>query len=376
MPADLIFDAHLDLACLAVRGRDMTTSVERDAAPWPPASVSLPALAAGGVRFALATIFTEPVAADAATVGPEQYRSGDTEGAHRRGRAQLEVYLTWRDRGLLAIDLPACLRADASVGEFRGGMGAARPIPFPLEKRIARLGPSPPLHIGLLMEGADPVREPSELSWWHERGVGTIGLTWARSSRYAGGNAAPDGLTDAGRQLVREIDRLNMTHDVSHLSDRSFAELIERSEFPGGVVASHSNCRALLGDHANQRHLSDAQIRHVVARDGVIGLNLYSKFLVPASRPANGDDGEPVRATIAECLAHVDHICSLAGDTRHVGLGSDMDGGFGADQLPDVIDGPGDLARLSEGLSERGWSDGDVANFAWRNWARFYARES
>ena len=98
------FDAHLDLACLAVNGRDMFATPEEAGGPWPPGSVTFPSLAQGGVRIALGTIFTEP-----GGDGPEGYPEGDFEAAARRGRAQIEFYLTARDRGAIVLDLRALL---------------------------------------------------------------------------------------------------------------------------------------------------------------------------------------------------------------------------------------------------------------------------
>ncbi len=356
----VFFDAHLDLACLALNKRDMLVPLPADTSaigPFAPASVTLPELAAGNVRFALATIFTEPDGDDAVA-----YPAGDAERAHAVGRAQLEAYLTWRDGGHLSIDLPRCLRAEPGIGEIRGGMGVASVVPVPLEKRIARLRDT--LHIGILIEGADPVRTPDELAWWRERGACAIGLAWAKPSRYAGGNTTDLGLTDLGRALVKEIDRLGIVHDVSHLGDRSFSELLELTD--RRIMASHSNCRAIVDPSGkNQRHLTDEQIRAIVSRGGVIGLNLFSRFLRPA-----GKDG---RATIDETIAHVERVCDLAGSRGHVGLGSDADGGFSALHLPAGIDRPRDFTRLTDALAARGWSDDEVAGFAWKNWARFWS---
>jgi len=361
-------DAHLDLAYLAVRGRDMTLPLaslpESRVGPHPPAGVTLPALFEGGVRFALATIFTEPVPGPG-TLTAEQYPAGDAEAAHRRGRAQLEAYLTWQDRGLIAIDLPDALRADPEVGEIRAGMGVSQVVAPSLDARISHLARDTRLHIGLLMENADPIRSPDELAWWAGKGVRVIGLSWAVSSRYARGNGAPmedrRGLSPQGRELLAEMIRLGITPDVSHLSDRSLDDLFE--VYPGRVIASHSNCRALIdrdGQPPNQRHLTDRAIRELARRGGVIGLNLFSPFLIKGG-------AKDRRATLDEALAHVERICDLTGSTRHVGLGSDADGGFSAERLPLTINRPADFRRLAEGLTRRGWTRDQLDDFAWRN---------
>ncbi|MCC6661781.1 MAG: dipeptidase [Phycisphaerales bacterium] len=362
------FDAHLDLAYLAVSGRNMLAPLAPASGPHPPAAVTLPALREGGVRFALATIFTE-----AGGKGPEGYPAGNVDRAAAVGRAQMEAYLTWRDGGEVGLDLRRVFRCEPGVGQIRGGMGVAEVVRPTPEQVVAALPREPWMHLGILVECADPIRDPSDLKWWVERGVVAIGLTWARGSRYAAGNGAPScssrtGLTPLGRDMVQAMDALGVVHDVSHLSWRAMDDLLTMTE--AAVVASHSNCSALLdGDAAtpSQRHLRDEHIREIARRGGVIGVNLFSAFLRPGLTPE-----KPGRATIAEVVKHVEHIRGAAGGRRCVGLGSDMDGGFGASLLPEHINRPADLARLADALRDRGWSDEDAEDFRWRNWARFW----
>ena len=113
----------------------------------------------------------------------------------------------------------------------------------------------------------------------------------------------------------------------------------------------------LTGD--NQRHLRDDQIKAIGDRGGVIGLNLFSKFLVP--------DG---RATIDDCVAHVQHVCELLGHRKGVGLGSDADGGFAANALPVDLDHPRKYGALLEALRKAGWSDAEIDGFCYGNWKR------
>ena len=318
------FDAHLDLAYLALNGRDMLALPDVCGGPDLPAAVTLRSLAEGGVARCLATIFTE---AGGAAAQPQAYPEGDWAKARIAGLAQLGVY-----------------------GQWLKARQAAAP------------------RIQVLIEGADPIADPDDLSEWVTGGVVAIGMAWWKPSRYAGGNGTDLGVSDAGRALVRSMDRAGLVHDASHLSDRAFWDLVACSDRP--LIASHSNCRALMGGGGrgeNQRHLHDEQIREIVRRGGVMGLNLFSKFL----RPLAADDAT-TRATIDDCVRHVEHICSLAGNRRHVGLGSDMDGGFSAARLPEGIDRPADLERLAEALSARGWSDADVRGFAFGNWARIF----
>jgi membrane dipeptidase len=361
-PRQLWFDAHLDLAYLAVLRRDMLAELEQldetTSGPDAPAAVTLPELSDAGVRIALGTIFTAPGEGQ-----PYTYPADDTERANAVGRAQLEVYLTWRDRGYVALDLKRALRRDPGVGITRGGMGVAELQPLPIEQRIRPMRDSGLLHLGLLMENADPIRTPDELPWWAARGVMAIGMAWATPSRYAGGNSCDLGLTDLGRALVDAIDALQLVHDASHLSVRSLDELLERTSRP--IVATHSNPSALLGGRANpswQRHLSDDQISAIVSRGGIIGINLFSAFL----RFTPGHDGPT--ASIEDVLNHIEHVCAIAGDRTHVGLGSDMDGGFPATRLPHELQRPRHLNGIAAGLASRGWTDEEIQGFCWRNW--------
>jgi membrane dipeptidase len=324
------FDAHLDLAYLAVCGRDMNASPEKAGGPDLPGCVTLPSLAAGDVAACLGTVFTELGGNNAAS-----YADGDAAAAHRAGLAQVATYQAWEEQGRASIGL--------------GSRGALR--------------------VGILVECADPISGPEELPWWVEQGVVAIGLAWAMGGRYAGGNGKGEGITELGRAMIPEMDRLKVVHDVSHLSDRGMEEIFDLARGP--VMASHSNCRDVVRTteaRAVQRHLTDAAIRQITGRGGVIGLNLYSPFL------AKGGVRDR-RATVAEAIDHVEHICQIAGNRRCVGLGSDMDGGFSAQKLPEGIDGPADLARLADELSRRGWPDNDIHAFAWGNWARFWGIE-
>jgi len=358
------FDAHLDLAYLAVNGRNMLAEPESAGGPGQPGCVTLPSLAEGDVRFALGTVFTER-----GGDGPEGYPENDAEIAHRRGRAQLEVYLTWRDEQHVSLDLLGALRSDAGVGEVRGGMGVSEVRPVPLERRVARLGGEPALRLGVLMESADPIRSPVELGWWVDRGLIGVGMAWWAASRYAGGNGTPEiGLTGLGRDLVAAMDELGVVHDLSHLSQKATDELLALTDAP--VIASHSNCRALM-DGEDERHLADETIREIGRRDGVVGLNLVSAFLDPEI-----ESSDQRRAGIDRLVAHADRVCDLIGDRAHVGLGSDMDGGFPRTRLPQGIDGPPHLERIAQAITGAGWSGDEVEDFRWRSWARFFERVS
>lgn len=331
------FDAHLDLGALAENGRDMTRSPADCGGPWLPATVTFPTLVEGGVAACLGTIFTEADGDDAV-----RYSAGDAEGAHAAGVRQLEQYRHWEADGLIRL------------------WGVGRPAPAKV----------PEISLGILMECADPLRAPEELAWWVDRGVVAVGMAWARGSRYASGNGPsscsnPVGLTEIGRELVPLMDRLGVVHDVSHLSDRALDDLFSLTDRP--AMASHSNSRALL-DGVSQRHLTDAAIREIGRRGGVIGLNLVRNFIRTGLNREDPND----RPSIDEATAHVEHICEVQGSRSGVGMGSDLDGGITGNDLPAGISGPRDFDLIAESLLGRGWSDSQVEGFAWGNWAKFW----
>lgn len=346
------FDAHLDLAYLTELGRDMHAGLDECRGKLLPAAITLPSLREGGVLGCLGTIFTEAVAEGKETDAPEAaYPVGDALAAWRAGMRQLKLYHAWRDGGAI---------------ELMGRRGT----------QVER-GTSPaPLRLGILMECADPIETPDQLGEWVDGGVIAVGMAWWRGSRYAAGNGAPKGdatgLSALGRELAERMDDLGVVHDLSHLSQRATGDLLSHTD--AAAIASHSNCRALLDGEANpdwQRHLSDETIAEIGRRGGLVGLNLVRNFIKTGL-----DRNDPAdRPTIEETIAHVEHVCGVMGHRRGVGLGTDMDGGIKATDLPRGIDTPSDLVKLCEALRSRGWSDDEVHGFAWGNWARFWGIE-
>lgn len=348
------FDAHLDLACIALEGRDFAAEdPAKSGGPNAPGAITFPSLARGHVRACLATIFIEPDG----TTPTTSYVSGDAESAHAAGARQIDLYHRWASEGRLDFFAPRSHRLQRAW--------ESREITPPSAHRDAV---KPPLSVGILVEGADPIRAPDELTWWVERGVVQVGLAWARQTRYAGGNTCTTGLTDLGRAMVREIDRLGVTHDASHLSDASLRELFELTDKP--VVASHSNCRAILDDGSmelgpRQRHLTDEAIKEIGRRGGMVGSVLFSPFIIRGGKRDR-------RASLDEWGRHIDRLCELMGTRTQVGLGSDADGGFSAETLPQGLNQPSQYAILGDTLAARGWNQAEIQGFAWGNWARFW----
>jgi membrane dipeptidase len=161
--------------------------------------------------------------------------------------------------------------------------------------------------------------------------------------------------------LVRELDRFGIIHDASHLAEESFYQLLDLSDGP--VMASHSNCRTIV---PTDRQLSDGMIQGIVRRGGVIGMVFFDKFMMPPAEYGKR------RATLADLIRHVKHVCDLAGDAEHVGIGTDFDGGVGREQIPVELTSAADLPRVAEALAGAGFDDRAVAGVMGRNWLRFF----
>ena len=342
-----IVDAHEDIAWNAlVLGRDVRRSAletrrleEGTGVPrrGGHCMVGLPEWLSGSVTIIFGTVFVAP----ARRGSPEPHTYTTAEEAYALGQAQLDFY----HRLAGECDQVALIGNHADLNGVLASWESGNP----------QVGIVP------LMEGADPIRGPAEAEVWFERGVRLVGLSWQAGSRYAGGNAAPGRLTDAGRELLAVMADLGLILDVSHLAEESFFEAVDR--FEGQIVATHANPRARV---PGPRHLSDEMIRRLVERDGVIGLVPFNRFL--RSGWSTGDPKEDV--TGADVAAAVDHICQVVGDAAHVGLGSDFDGGFGAESAPAEIDTVADLGRIGPALGELGYGEEDVAAVLGGNWLR------
>ncbi|HYB67108.1 MAG TPA: membrane dipeptidase [Candidatus Acidoferrales bacterium] len=215
------------------------------------------------------------------------------------------------------------------------------------------------------MEGADPIVTPKQAQEWFDAGVRIVGPAW-HGTRYAGGTRMPGPLTGLGRELMKEMERTGLILDMSHMAEASFFEALEL--FHGPVVASHSNCRSIV---PTDRQLSDEMISALVARGGVIGTVLFNKFLQPDWKETGAIKS---KVTLSDVVKHIRHMCDLAGDRLHVGIGSDFDGGFGAESIPAELDTAADLQKVGEALGDAGFSQTDIDNILGRIWIRLLRR--
>jgi membrane dipeptidase len=323
----MIVDAHLDLAYNAVRGRPVHRPAREQAADEEGIpTVGLPDLRDGNVNLICGVIFCEP-----AEGAREGYRT--PEEAHAAALKQLDWYHQQEAAGGLHIL--------TQLADF------SRHVPNP--------------QTILLLEGADPIRNETDAQQFFNAGVRIVGLSWKDGSRYAGGNASPGPLTPDGITLIKQLDHLGIIHDASHLAEQSFWQLLDAT--PGPVIASHSNCRAIV---SGDRQLSDKMIRAIADRGGVIGINFYDKFLLPPNEQGKR------RATLKDVAMHARHMCELIGNANHIGLGTDMDGGLGREQIPIEIETSADLPRVADALSTDGFTDHDVAAILGQNWQKYF----
>lgn len=340
----MLIDAHLDLAFNAIgMGGDLTLPLDQLRATAYGAAatarretptVSLPALRAADIRVVFGTIFVQSTNQSFHLVGPTY---ATPEEANAQGWAQMRYYQQLAERGDIAL-----------IGDGAG-----------LERALKGDGLLP--GIVPLMEGADPIRDVQELDAWYAAGLRIVGPAWS-GTRYSGGTGAPGPLTAAGRDLMRALQDRRLALDTSHMAEASFWEALRL--FGGPLLASHANARAIV---PTDRQLSDDMIRAIVERDGVIGVVLGIPFLAPGLTW----HGDKAKVSLDAVVQHIEHICDVAGDTRHVGIGSDFDGGFGVEGAPTGLDTIADLPRIGDALREAGWNAEDVAGVLGGNWARW-----
>lgn len=351
-----IIDAHLDLAWNALSfNRDLTLEVETirrqeahmdDEPGRGRCTTSLPELKKAAVRVCVGTLLAR---GGPNQVWPTGFMRTDLNYAtpaiaHAAAHGQLAYYRLLEKQGRLH------MICDART----------------LEACWEETGPDAPLGMILSMEGADPVTHPAELEDWWRAGLRALGPVHYGEGQYAFGTGVTGPLKPAGVALLKEMDRLGMMLDVTHLCDESMAQALD--VFGGAVLASHHNCRGLVpGD----RQLTDTQIRQLVARSAVIGAALDAWMLYPGWERGVT---QPAVVGLEAVANHIDHVCQLAGNAKHAAIGSDLDGGFGFEQTPHDLNTIADLQKLAVILAGRGYTDEAIADIFYGNWLRFFKK--
>jgi membrane dipeptidase len=347
----LIFDAHLDLAMNALEwNRDLRWRVEdirkseegmTDKPDRAKGTVSLPSMREGQVGLCIATQIARYVKRGNNIPGwssPEQ--------AWAQTQGQLAWYKTMEDNGeIVQIRTPNDLQKHLHLWEN------------PSEKEA----------IGyiLSLEGADSIISMDHLQTAYDYGLRAIGPAHYGPGTYAYGTDSNGGISIKGRELLKEMERLGIILDATHLCDESFREALDL--YQGPVWASHNNCRSFV---PHSRQFTDEQITELANRNAVIGIALDAWMMVPGWIRGKSDP-KAMGVSLKLMINNIDHICQLTGNSLHAGIGSDLDGAFGREQCPYDLDTIADLQKVPPMLSEIGYSASDIKNILSDNWISF-----
>jgi len=305
----LIIDAHEDIAFhLNYFKRDFVN-------PEMPCMITLPGLKEGNVRMVFNTVFIHPKHKPDKTV---------QSGLDQLSKYE-EIYKTFPDEVYQITKV----------------------------EDLAKFGQDPRIGFLTLVEGADPIENVSKLDEFYDRGVRVIGPAWNNKNQYASGNDSEDGLSEEGVQLIKRMNELGITLDLSHLNEKCFWESIELTNLI--PIATHSNARSLT-DHP--RNLRDEQLKAISDRGGVIGIVLYDYFLKIGDK----------KPTLENVFAHADYIVNLCGED-HVGIGSDMDGAR-IEDFPQGLNTIADLPKIAQFFIEKGYSEKRVEKIMSGNFLR------
>ena len=353
----LIFDAHLDLALFALAyNRDQTETVaqinEREAVMTDVqarggAVASLPEMRRGGVAVCQSTV---AVRADREVRPAAGYMRTDLdfatqEMAYAYAQGQLAYYRVLERQGEIKL------------------IGTVEELAAHWRRWEAGVDEALPVGIIVSMECADPIVEPTQAQAWWEDGVRSVSLAHFGVSHYAHGTGTNGPLTERGVELLKEFERIGMILDLTHTADDSFYQALDC--FGGPVLASHTNCRALVpGD----RQFADEQIQLLIQRGGVIGAALDAWMLIPDFGVGETDPGD---LDLEALVDHIDHVGQLAGNAEHAAIGTDTGNAY--HMSSDYRTGS-DLQKLEAMFERRGYSDADIDRVFHGNWLRFFTR--
>jgi membrane dipeptidase len=353
MKNTLIVDAHLDLSMNALEwNRDLRWSIEQiraseagmqDKPDRGNGTVSFEALQKGNIGLVFATQiarFTKKTNA----------LPGASWNSPHQAWAQTQGQLAWYK----AMELEGELNSITDLNSLNNHLKN-------WEKNVKKK----PLGYVLTLEGADSIISFKHLEKAYEGGLRVIGPAHYGPGTYAQGTHAEGGIGQKGKALLNEMDRLKMILDVTHLCDESFWEALEH--FKGPVWASHNNCRALV---PHQRQFSDEQLKVLIQRGAVIG-TAFDAWMLTVNWVRGTSTPKNMNVSLQNVINQMDHICQLSGNSLHAGIGSDLDGAFGTEQVPFDVNTITDLQKIPEILRGRGYSENDVKNICGTNWIRF-----
>lgn len=354
MNKKFIFDAHLDLAMNAIEwNRDLTLPLNeirqremhmKDKPDRGRGTVCLPELRKGKIGLVVATQlarYTPPGSSLLGWNSPQQ--------AWAMTQAQLAWYREMESLGEMV--------QITNLKELEAHLQLWENANLPDEKK--------PVGYILNLEGADSLVDISYLHKAYNYGLRAIGLSHFGPGRYAPGTKMEGGLTPAGFDLLKEIEKLNLIVDVTHLTDVGFNQVMDT--YKGPVWASHHNVRKFV---PNQRQLNDEQIKKLIERKAVIGA-MFDCWAMDVRFIDTVSDPWQLDIRLENIVDHWDHICQLAGNSLHIAIGSDLDGIFGTEQSPWDLNSIADLQKFESILEKRGYKETDIENIFSGNWLRF-----
>jgi len=370
-----IFDAHLDLAMNALEwNRDLTRPIREireresglsDKPDRGRGTVCLPELRRGHIGLVVATQIARY---EKPTHPLPGWRSPAQAWAMTQG--QLAWYRAMEEAGqMVPIKDRQTLEKHLQRWDAGGAPDCGGSHPPPGDRAEVNPGAPRPIGYVLSLEGADSILTLAHLERSYAAGLRAVGPAHYGPGTYAGGTDSAGGIGQRGRELLKEMERLGLILDATHLCDESFREALDN--FQGRVWASHSNCRALT---PHNRQFTDQQIQELIRRGAVIGAPLDAWMMIP-HWVRGQTTPEAAGLKLEKMVDHIDHVCQLAGDAAHCGVGSDLDGGFGREQCPEDLESIADLQRLPDLLRLRGFKDADVESILHGNFIRFL-RES
>jgi membrane dipeptidase len=346
-------DAHLDLSMNALEwNRDLRKPVveinerEKGLTDKPDrgnATVSLPELRKGHIGLVVATQIARYVAPGNGLPG---WHSPEQAWAQTQG--QLAWYQSMEEAGeMIQINNLEALEKHIALWTSETAI-EHKPIGYILS-----------------LEGADSLITVAHLEKAWQYGLRAVGPAHYGPGRYAQGTDATGFMGEQGKALLKEMERLNIILDATHLCDDSFWEALKN--FNGHVWASHNNVRALVN---HNRQFSDDELKILIERGAVIGGALDAWMMVPGWIKGQSLP-KAMNCSLERMIDHLDHICQLAGNALHIGIGSDLDGAFGTEQCPYDLETIADLQKLPALLMKRGYSATDIENAMHGNWLRF-----
>lgn len=348
----LIFDAHLDLSMNAMEwNRDLRWSVE-EIRQWEKGMTDKPDRGNGTVSFEslrqgnVGVVIGTQIARYAKRTNK---LTGASWNSPEQAWSQTQGQLAWYQ----------AMEAEGQISIIKDKNA--------LDRHLSNWNNNPDASIGLIMslEGADSIINFDYLETAYENGLRAIGPAHYGPGTYAQGTDASGGLGQRGRSLLKEMERLNIILDTTHLCDESFWEALDH--FHGPVWASHNNCRALV---PHMRQFSDEQLSELIDCGAVIGA-AFDAWMLAKDWQRGQSTPQTMGVSLHTVVDHIDHVCQLAGNSLHAGIGSDLDGGFGTEQSPHDLDTIADLQKISHILKDRGYGDQDVINICSENWMRF-----